>query len=162
MTTIHSIQWRNTGRTKVKLHSFLTSAPGEGEWSASWSSRFTVGKERRYSLKKSLGGSPSRYRRIWRTKSLLVLLGFESRTVQVAASRIPCRLQEDTDWIQAALNITAWLRSTTAYLQTSLVTKRQRISFRMAEETQQYEYSLLFRSHSHLISCVYLCHGWRP
>jgi hypothetical protein len=48
--------------------------------------RFNVWKERRYSLKKRLGGSQSWYGRFWK-HSLLALLGFESRTVQAVASR---------------------------------------------------------------------------
>jgi hypothetical protein len=48
------------GGVVVQIHIFLTSAPAEGEWSASRSGRFIPGKEPLIPIGRRLGGSQSR------------------------------------------------------------------------------------------------------
>jgi hypothetical protein len=47
--------YRGSGRVEVQLHSFLPPVSDGGEWLTSRSSRFSSGKEPRYSLNRELG-----------------------------------------------------------------------------------------------------------
>jgi hypothetical protein len=70
---------------EVQLHSFLTSALDGGQWSTARSGSFTLEKETRYPLNRTLGVPHSRSRRFGGKKRLLLLPVFEPRIVQHVA-----------------------------------------------------------------------------
>jgi hypothetical protein len=76
---------RPTGGVDVLLHSFLTSALDEGEWSARGSDSLPPGKELRHPLNRRLGGPQSWYGRVGEENNLLALPGLEPWIVNIIA-----------------------------------------------------------------------------
>jgi hypothetical protein len=61
----------------VQLHVILNSVLDIGEWSASWPSHFTMGKEQWYPLERRLGGPQSQSGHGSKEKNSQPLLGIE-------------------------------------------------------------------------------------
>jgi hypothetical protein len=78
-----SVPWRLIGGVEVKLHTFLTSALVEGEWSTSHPGRFTPRKEPSYPLNRRLNGPQRRSGWFWTTENLLSVPGFTPQTIQL-------------------------------------------------------------------------------
>jgi len=56
--TVHGTKAYGEAGGKIQLHSFFTSAPDEGEWSASRTGRFTIGKQTLTPTKLDAGWAP--------------------------------------------------------------------------------------------------------
>jgi hypothetical protein len=76
--------WRPRGGVEVQLYSFFNLGARWGGWSTPRLDRFTIRKETRYQLYRSLGGSQGRSGRM---RKISPPLGFDPRTVQPVASR---------------------------------------------------------------------------
>jgi hypothetical protein len=84
------LQWRHTGTANLSLHTLLTSALHEGEWSASWHTHFTQGRSWCYPLNRRLGGPSSWSESFWDEVNLSPLAGFERQTIKTSAWSLYC------------------------------------------------------------------------